>query len=360
MQRVLRVQSKDGPGRSPAPSQWRKGQGPSERSAAPGDGAPGPVRPAPLWKIADKLAGKADPATSCRSGSSSVRRPSPRRCRRKQPEARGRPRPHLRPRLSATIRLPPAALCRRQCLQRRVKASDTVRDTPRPYNAAPAVDTVTNQVLKIVADKTGYPQDMLDLGVGPGGRPRDRHGQAGRDVRGDPPGIRYPGAAGLEPAGLPDAEVGRRICAQDAAGSAPLRWLIRVAARLPRPYRRGAQVDAPTHASPLSDRGRTYLPRQCRRGHGEGAGDRSSQDWLSAGHAGSRARPRSRPRRRHGQARRKHSHRFARRTTSRLSRALSLRDYPTLKSVVGFVRQDATGPRPAWPASGQPEEALPF
>ncbi len=69
VQRVLRVQSQDGPGHSPAPSQWRKGQGPCERAAAPGDGAPGAVRPAPLWKVADKLGGAAAPChTSARSG----------------------------------------------------------------------------------------------------------------------------------------------------------------------------------------------------------------------------------------------------------------------------------------------------
>ena len=58
VKRVLRVQSQDGPGRSPAPSLWRKGQGPSERvgcarrrrSRARPSGA--------IWKVADKLAGQ--------------------------------------------------------------------------------------------------------------------------------------------------------------------------------------------------------------------------------------------------------------------------------------------------------------
>ena len=78
------------------------------------------------------------------------------------------PRPHLRAGRCLAIVPPtsPGRLCRRQS----PADGESGRGLQRPTTTSPlrrrrhrAVDTVTNQVLKIVADKTGYPQDMLDL-----------------------------------------------------------------------------------------------------------------------------------------------------------------------------------------------------
>ncbi len=109
--RVLRVVAQGAPGR-PAPSPWRFGLGPARRIAFPGDS----VRPAAVA-----------------------------------------PRPAPRPAAAAVARAPLAAVTP-------VAAVPLAAPAPSvPAPAAPVRDAVVARVLAIVADKTGYPPDMLDL-----------------------------------------------------------------------------------------------------------------------------------------------------------------------------------------------------
>ncbi len=55
--------------------------------------------------------------------------------------------------------------------------------TPEPVSTSTVTDeSIKEKVLEIVAEKTGYPKDMLDLGSRPRSRPRRRHGQASGNV----------------------------------------------------------------------------------------------------------------------------------------------------------------------------------
>jgi malonyl CoA-acyl carrier protein transacylase len=103
VKRVLRVAAQGSPGRQPAPSAWRFGLGPVRRVALPGDAARPAPAPPPLAATA----------------------PSP------APVALGP--------------VPAAAVA------------------PLAAETAPARDAVVVKVLAIVAEKTGYPPDMLEM-----------------------------------------------------------------------------------------------------------------------------------------------------------------------------------------------------
>ena len=79
---------------------------------------------------------------------------------------------------------------------------------PRPplAPATPGADeaAIRERVLAIVAEKTGYPPDMLDARPRPRGRPRHRHREAGRDLRGHPRGLGHPARRDAQAARLPD------------------------------------------------------------------------------------------------------------------------------------------------------------
>jgi acyl transferase domain-containing protein/NAD(P)-dependent dehydrogenase (short-subunit alcohol dehydrogenase family) len=152
-QRVLRVQSREAPGHSPAPSAWRRGTGPSLRAAAPGDGLPGPFRPEPNWKVAELL----DDRPVARAPQI-IPTPPPAHTRPASPVgyAQAAPVPVAASQPIAGATGAPV-----------VEAPQPAASIPAPAATiappAPAIDAVTAKVLEVVADKTGYPSDMLEL-----------------------------------------------------------------------------------------------------------------------------------------------------------------------------------------------------
>ncbi|HNU04408.1 MAG TPA: beta-ketoacyl synthase N-terminal-like domain-containing protein, partial [Anaerolineae bacterium] len=158
VKRNLRVKSLTGPGRAPAPSSWRFGLGPCVRAAAPGDSSAGAAyHPQPMPAVRELL-GK--PVSSERATvSAEPMAPAPRPATPPPPApvtpAAAPPAPVVTPPPApAPAAAPPAPVV--------VAAPAPVAPPPAPAApSAPAVDAVASQVLGIVAEKTGYPQDML-------------------------------------------------------------------------------------------------------------------------------------------------------------------------------------------------------
>jgi acyl transferase domain-containing protein/NAD(P)-dependent dehydrogenase (short-subunit alcohol dehydrogenase family) len=132
VKRVLRVVDQGAPIRQPAPSSWQAGTGPMVRAAVPGDGLI--AAPQPLPAIAP------------------VQAPT-------QPVIAPAPEP---------VNIEPfnqEAVIEDRKLEiedRRLESADTVQ-VDRPVGEAPVADIVKGRILAIVAEKTGYPTDMLDL-----------------------------------------------------------------------------------------------------------------------------------------------------------------------------------------------------
>ncbi|NWG21710.1 MAG: SDR family NAD(P)-dependent oxidoreductase [Chloroflexi bacterium] len=151
VKRVLRVRAQGAPTRRPAPGTWQPGTGPMLRAIAPGDGtviAPAPVHYAPAPR--PTALPPAPPAPSpAPSNGKPVAEPAP------APVATTPVAPPVAPAPAAPAPVPVA-----------VTPSPTVAAPVTPVvvaPAAPAMDTVTARVLEIVAEKTGYPPEMLDL-----------------------------------------------------------------------------------------------------------------------------------------------------------------------------------------------------
>ena len=150
VKRNLRVKSLDGPGRAPAPSPWRYGLGPSVRAAAPGDGsAAAAYHPQPMPAVRELL-GK--PAAAPIAPAPETPRPAA------PPPApvAAKPEPVAAP--AAPVAAPAPVVT--------VPAPAPAPAVPQGPSVPPAPagpDAVASQVLGIVAEKTGYPQDMLDL-----------------------------------------------------------------------------------------------------------------------------------------------------------------------------------------------------
>ncbi len=144
-QRVLRVKAQGAPTRTPAPSPWQPGTGPTLRADYAPDLVvshlaiqPRPALPSPAPAPAVNGKASAPPVEA---------RPAP------APVA---PRPAApAPVAPAAVAPPPAPV-----------APAPVVATPAPAPVAPpapALDPVATQVMAIVAEKTGYPSEMLDL-----------------------------------------------------------------------------------------------------------------------------------------------------------------------------------------------------
>jgi malonyl CoA-acyl carrier protein transacylase len=166
VKRVLRIKATGAPARQPVPSAWRSGTGPTLRATALGDGVANGYRPAPM----------AAPTTDGRQPTTDDRRPvaveaAP--VERVEPapasatptiagdkstaEVNGLPSSNghgvLSP-VAETIPAPAAV----------VPLSDAVAIATAPAVATSAAeDHVAAAVLQIVAEKTGYPREMLDL-----------------------------------------------------------------------------------------------------------------------------------------------------------------------------------------------------
>jgi acyl transferase domain-containing protein/NAD(P)-dependent dehydrogenase (short-subunit alcohol dehydrogenase family) len=165
VKRVLRIRAEGVPPRTPLGSAWRYGIGPSVRADAPGNGHASSVgyQPAPRASMASYATytgpmaaprpevtpapgtlraagnGAEQPAASRQSAPAPAPARAPERIETLQPPA-----------AVAPVAVPPPA------------AVPVVKPEPVPA-PAPAQDPVVARVLQVVAEKTGYPQDMLDL-----------------------------------------------------------------------------------------------------------------------------------------------------------------------------------------------------
>ena len=109
-----------------------------------------------------------------------------------------------------------------------------------------AVDPVTPKVLASRGDEDRLPAGHARPRAGPGSRPGHRHGEAGRDVRRDPRGVRHPGPGEPLAARLPDAAERRRLRLQ-----VPARPGVRERRRARRTSpREAAPAEAPAAADP--------------------------------------------------------------------------------------------------------------
>jgi acyl transferase domain-containing protein/acyl carrier protein/NAD(P)-dependent dehydrogenase (short-subunit alcohol dehydrogenase family) len=145
VKRVLRVKAQGAPARRPAPSTWQPGTGPTLRAAAPGDGvtvapatiqyAPAP-QPTPIMPPPPPAPVEPPPAPVA---------PAPINGKPVETAPVAPPPPVAEPVAAPPIAPAPAPVA------------------PAPAVAAPEVDGVTAKVLQIVAEKTGYPPEMLDL-----------------------------------------------------------------------------------------------------------------------------------------------------------------------------------------------------
>jgi len=154
VKRVLRIAAQGQPARSPAPSTWRYGTGPALRAAAPGDGMINEYRPLPMPVVAAVVKAEAaakEQARATREDGAASAAPAP---PTPAPTAPSKP---------VTPTPAPESVSQVPTTQ-----PDAPQSAPPPPvqpepAAAPASDPVVEQVLKVVAAKTGYPQDMLDL-----------------------------------------------------------------------------------------------------------------------------------------------------------------------------------------------------
>ena len=166
VKRTLRIKGEGLPQRMPAGSTWQYGTGPVVRAAAPGDAA-GAHRPMPLAAVT-KAMRQAPPVEQVQEvpaivpvASPAVEIPTP---------IEPAPAPTL---LSAAPAAGPAATVVESVVvvDRRLEHEDgktpwekpVVIPAPKEPTRQETADPVTAKVLEIVAAKTGYPQDMLDL-----------------------------------------------------------------------------------------------------------------------------------------------------------------------------------------------------
>ncbi len=181
VKRILRVKANGAPGRTPVGSSWQYGVGPSVRAAAPGDGIASSFaaayRPAPLASVAQLLGSKAPGKETAADHRPAVVEPSvpaalpaPVTARSTVPDKSSAPVPANAASPSQPLVAEPATIPPPVPIP---PAVDAMRPVSAPANGGqppavtPAVDAagdpVKASVLEIVAAKTGYPQDMLDL-----------------------------------------------------------------------------------------------------------------------------------------------------------------------------------------------------
>jgi acyl transferase domain-containing protein/NAD(P)-dependent dehydrogenase (short-subunit alcohol dehydrogenase family)/acyl carrier protein len=149
--RVLRVKAEGAPGRAPAPSAWTYGTGPVVRAAAPGEITPvddkqrsPDVR---RWNNGKDFAKEARPAAAQVAA-----------IPRHDPDVPVMPSASAPPAPAATLAAPAVAVEAVQAV-----ATPVAVPVAPPVTPAPAQDAIAEQVLGIVAEKTGYPQEMLEL-----------------------------------------------------------------------------------------------------------------------------------------------------------------------------------------------------
>ncbi len=170
-----------------------------------------------------------------------------------------------------------------------------------PPVAAVSLESIKAKVLEIVAEKTGYPPEMLDLDLDLEADLGHRHRQTGGDVRGRARGLQHPTRREHEAARLSDSGARNPVRAGAAtkcgSGNAAR---YRSRSEKGRSRRCTCSTASRRHIA-NSCRSDTRCSRIVRRDQGEGAGDRCGEDRLPAGDAGSGPRPGSRSWHRHRQ-----------------------------------------------------------
>jgi acyl transferase domain-containing protein/acyl carrier protein/NAD(P)-dependent dehydrogenase (short-subunit alcohol dehydrogenase family) len=155
VKRVLRIKPQGAPARRPAPSAWVPGTGPTLRAAAPGDGvafAPAAIQYAPAPQPVP-IAPSSVPSTPAPVA------PAPTNGKPAPTPVASAPLPAPAPTPVAST--PPPALAPTPVASAPPPA---LAPTPvAPVAPVPEMDGVTEKVLQIVAEKTGYPPEMLDL-----------------------------------------------------------------------------------------------------------------------------------------------------------------------------------------------------
>ncbi len=156
--RVLRVKAQSGPTHPPAPSMWRSGTGPILRAAIPGNGTPElAFRSMDEGRSINDAEGQRPPKTSLEA------------IAEVEPENNGR--------RSMTRELPLTERSAQQSPESQTTEfqAEVEGVQPEPTNPliqpeqvfspeeTPSSDTVAERVLEIVSEKTGYPEDMLEL-----------------------------------------------------------------------------------------------------------------------------------------------------------------------------------------------------
>jgi 3-oxoacyl-(acyl-carrier-protein) synthase/NAD(P)-dependent dehydrogenase (short-subunit alcohol dehydrogenase family) len=157
VKRVLRIVAQGAPSRVPVASMWRYGTGPIVRAIAPGSGASTEYRPLPMPAVAAAAKGEGRgargdvaapvaPVASPKPAAPAPVAPAPAPAPAPKPVEPMAPPP-------APVQVTPAP------------AAPIVQSPNLPISnlQSPAVDPVISQVLDVVAVKTGYPKDMLDL-----------------------------------------------------------------------------------------------------------------------------------------------------------------------------------------------------
>src|SRR5579859_859166 len=149
---ILRLKAAGAPARPPAPSNWRPGTGPALRVTGSASGEL--LGPAALPWVAPAPAKKVEPATHSGNGHAPAveHKAAPVSAPRPEPPARPAPAP------KAESIAPPALPAQPEP---RVDQTPKVPETPTVL--APSADPLAERVLAIVAEKTGYPRDMLEL-----------------------------------------------------------------------------------------------------------------------------------------------------------------------------------------------------
>jgi NAD(P)-dependent dehydrogenase (short-subunit alcohol dehydrogenase family)/acyl carrier protein len=154
VKRVFRVVAQGAPARVPMPSAWTWGTGPTRRAAMPAPVAVHETRPAPMAVSAPPHV--AAPAPRAEVGPLPVAA---------APSAAAAPPPQntARPAPVAPVPTAPVAPASAPAAAVTVAAAPAELTSVSSLPPAPGVAEVTSRVLEIVASKTGYPPDMLEL-----------------------------------------------------------------------------------------------------------------------------------------------------------------------------------------------------
>ncbi len=153
VKRVLRITPKGTPQRPPAACIWRFGTGPLKRCLAPASGFLAEERPAPMMMPASVPASEPAPAPKPVEAPKPAPAPAP-----------------VAPAAQVPAAAPaPAAPAPKPIEKPAEKPAENPIPAPAPAPAPPAAETkpakdpVSEKVLGIIAAKTGYPPEMLDL-----------------------------------------------------------------------------------------------------------------------------------------------------------------------------------------------------